>query len=213
MTEFNFNNRDYKMTDKWNELTFGQWYKLQNLIQRSEYVQLPPLIESIEVISILTKTSDDSLDEMPYQLHLELSKIQQEVIKDLENFDDQKWKVIKENNYNVNNRTYSFNSSGNFTAAEMNDIIYYAQQAEKGSISSQELLLKTAVTLIRPAVETETEMGTKYWKLLKKDMLDLPKIEADILEMNCLWVSSIVNFFFDGENNKSKTTPVYTVKR
>lgn len=213
MTEFNFNAKNYKMTDKWNELTFGQWYKLQNLIQRSEFVQLPPLIESIEIISILTNTEDDSLDEMPYQLHLELAEIQKEIVSDLHNFDDQKWKVVKENNYNVNNRTYSYNSTGNFTAAEMNDVIYYAQQAEKGLISNQDLLLKTASTLIRPATEEETEMGTKYWKLLKKNMLDTNKIESDILEMNCLWVSSVVNFFFDGETNKSKTSPLYSVKR
>jgi len=213
MTEFNFNDIDYKMTDNWKDLTFGQWFKIQQLIRKSRLIQLPPIIESLEMISILCNIEDDSLDEIPYELHIELSTVINQITKQLTNFDEQKWKNITKTVYNVNGKNYSFNSNGTFTAAEMYDIEVYSTQLQNNQITEEEHLLKIASSIIRGAYEETTESGTKYWKLLKKNMMDITSIENDIMSMNCLWISSVVNFFFDGKSNNKKTTKLYTLKK
>lgn len=210
MIQFEFEEKEYNLQDDWRELTFGQYLKIIELLDTSRLIPIPEIITSLELISILTNTNGE-LDDIPYTLHILLAPYVEAMIKDMKHFNEVKNLKIKQDFYDLNGIIYSYNK-GDFQAAEIADIAEYSKQYADDQQDTK-LVLKVAAVIIRKATKMTTESGTEYWKMVRRDPKDQDAQEYAIKQMNCLWVSSVVNFFFAGKKKLTKTTQNFTLKK
>lgn len=210
MIQFEYNEKQYNLQDDWRELTFGQYLKIIEMIDTSRLIPIPEIIINLDLIGVLTNT-DGELDDIPYTLHIQLAPYVEAIIKDLPKFNETKNLKIKTDHFDLNGTIYSYNK-GDFQAAEIADIAEYAKQYGNDQ-EDIKLVLKCAAVIIRKATEQQTESGTKYWKLVRRDPKDQDAQEYAIKQMNCLWVSSVVNFFFAGKKNLKKDTSNFSLRK
>ncbi len=191
MIKFNLNDKEYALTTEWEELTLGQWIKLQKLTEIKEtfLIEIQFIVKAFDILcnvedGELDDLSITQLNEMGNQIKIlgnpSIQKTSEHLIIDGEDY------VC---NFNLDKIT-----SGEYISIQL---------IQQGNTNSLEVLPQILSILIRPGKLINGE-----WKMDKFDANDIENRSIKLLNAKAIELLGCYDFFLSGIKNSEKIIPI-----
>ena len=206
MVQFNFQDKVYNLTTTWDEITLGQFIKINKIQQTNSLIKLSEETLAQQLLEALTNSETGEFDEMFYRQLTSLTPYIIELQNDAAAFNSKTF-LTGVDHWNIDGILYSYKQDPNdLSAGEVSDLKHYI--ANKAN--EWDYLADIATILIRPATEEVTPSGMKWYKLTKRNTNSHNYDKKIIMNMWLGDITRVVGFFFSGLTKLMNDTKDYS---
>ena len=206
MVQFNFNDKVYNLTTSWNEITLGQFIKVNKIQQTNALIKLSEETLAQQLLEALTNSEVGEFDEMLYKQLTSLTPYIIELQNGAAEFNNQKF-ITGVDHWVIDGVLYSYKSDPNdLNAGEVSDLKHYIAN----KTNEWDYLADIATVLIRPATESLTPSGMKWYKLSKRNTNSHNYDKRIVMNMWLGDITRVIGFFFVGLKTLMNDTSDYS---
>lgn len=200
MINFNYEGKDYNMTTTWDEMTLRQFIAINKIQEKNQVLPLGEEFLTQQLLEALSDAELGEFDEMPYSQAIELAPYLILLNEGANEFNNRDF-TFGPDSWIIDGKTYAFHKDPyQYSLGEVADIKTYITNKK----NDWDYLADITAVMIRPAIETISEAGVKYYKLTKRTPFDFEPNKQVILDMKLKDITRVVNFFLSGLANKMK---------
>lgn len=187
MIKFSLEGKEYSLPTKWEEVSFKTFIRVNKIQDTNQVLPLPEEMLLTALLEAFCDVPEGSFDEMSYDQLLALSP-------ELNNF-QQDLPTTVATTWEIDGQIYSYRRDPyQYKVNEVADI----RQIEATKTNNYDWLIKIAAIMIRPANKVISEAGVEHYQLIKRNMVDMAKIEEVVANMKAFEVMTVITFFLNG---------------
>lgn len=202
MIQFNFENKEYKMTTNWKDITLRQFIRFNKIRESNTILPVGEEMLAQQLIECLCGAEVGEFDTMSWGQATELYPYLVTIINDANNYNNNDY-TFGPDFWQIEDKFYSFHKNPNsYTLGDVSDIKTYIQNKK----NEWDYLGDIAAIMIRPATKETTEAGTEFFRLTKRTPFDHQPNKEVVLDFKLTDVTRVVNFFLIGLTEQNQDT-------
>lgn len=205
MIQFEFQSKEYMMTTTWDEMTLGQFIRVNKIQESHAIVKYVDEILVQYMCEALCNVEIGTFDELNFGQAQALAPYIVKLVEEAENFNKRDFSIGNDY-FELDGAIYSYHKDANqYTIGEVSDIKTYISNKK----NEWDYLADIATVMIRPATKMISEAGNEYWKLCRMEQSDFEPNRDKIMRLNLKDVTMVLRFFLNGLNEQKMDTQNY----